>query len=170
MASQSDLPFEIFYVLERSGLTSSAVTTTVSTAIATSTATTSAAATSAASIAATTAAAAFFAWTSFVNGQPATIKLFFMKTVDRIASTVLICHFNETKTFASTGVTVLDDLSAAYCTELCKHLFQALVGNSIGEVTDVKFLTQNPKLPKKLILTLLLGSPKKTGLMRNPGD
>jgi hypothetical protein len=139
------LPFEYLYCYEQLGLASSGIATTVTTAIAT-TSTASATAT----ISTTAAATTFFAWTSFVDCQSTTIELFVMQSIDRITSSIFICHFDESKTLASTGVTVLDDLSAAHCTELCKHLFQALVGNTIGQVTDVKFLTQNPKLPKKL--------------------
>jgi hypothetical protein len=147
---------------------STSVAATVTTAIATtSAATTTTAATATVS---TTAAAAFFAWSSFINGQSTTINFLLVQATDSISSSILVCHFNKSKTFASTGITVLNDLSAAYCTELCEHFFQALAGNTVGQVTDVKFLTQNPKLPKKLNLTLLLGSPKKTGLVRNPGE
>jgi hypothetical protein len=87
-----------------------------------------------------------------------------MQSVDRITSTVFICHFDESKTLATTSVAVLNHLSAAYRTELSKHFFQALVSNTVRQVTDIKFLTQNPKLQKKLTLTLLLGSLKRQDL------
>jgi hypothetical protein len=104
-------------------------------------ATTISAATATTTISASTApapAARVLARTSFVDGQRATIMLGVVEIVDRVLCVLGIFHFDKSKTFAATGVAILDHLGAANRPKLGKQLLERFIGNSVGQVPYIQ--------------------------------
>jgi hypothetical protein len=110
-------------------------TATATTAIAAA----AAAATAAiAAAAATTTTAALFARAGFVDGQATAIDFFQVESLNGRLSLAIVVHFDEAKSLAAAGVTILDDLSTFHLAVLAKQLFQALAGGVIAQVSNIQ--------------------------------
>jgi hypothetical protein len=97
----------------------------------------SAAATTA-TIAASAAATALFARASFVHGQAATINLFEVEGLNGCLSLAIVVDFDEAKSFAAAGVTVLDDSRVLDLAKLRKELFQTLARNAVSQIPNIQ--------------------------------
>jgi hypothetical protein len=74
--------------------------------------------------AATAAAATIFARTRFVHGQRATFVLLVVEALNGRLGFSVRAHFDETKAFAPSRVSVLDDLRALHRAEFREQLFK----------------------------------------------
>jgi hypothetical protein len=112
-------------LLLREGDESASVATAaaIATAVAATAAATTAA-TVAASATAATAATAIFARAGFVHGQGASAVLLAVEPRDRRLGFFVAAHFDESETFASTGVAIVDDLGRHHLAKLLEHLFE----------------------------------------------
>jgi hypothetical protein len=107
--------------------TSAAVTTATTAAAATTTvatATTAASPTAAVSTAATATTGAFFFGSGFIDGERATVVLLTVQSGNGRLGFLIRGHFHESKTFAATGFSIVDDLSGNDLAMRAKHLFQ----------------------------------------------
>jgi hypothetical protein len=91
---------------------------------ATAAATVSAAAATTTAAAAAAAAATIFARTRFVHGQRATFVLLVVEALNGRLGYTVRAHFDETKAFAPSRVSVLDDLRALHRAEFREQLFK----------------------------------------------
>ena len=101
----------------------------LATAVATTTsASTVAAAATAASTVATAATpsstTALFAGASFVDGQRTPVVILLVQSTDRFVGGVVIPHLDESEALASSGVTILNNLSTLHRAELAEQRFQ----------------------------------------------
>lgn len=72
----------------------------------------------------TTATTTILAGLGFVNRQRAALVVGLVQGADRGLPFLVIRHLNETKSFATTGIAVGNDLGAFNGTEFSKQLFQ----------------------------------------------
>jgi hypothetical protein len=94
-------------------------------------------ATAATTMATATAAAATFL--SFVDADVTSVDFRFVESVDGSASAFII-HFNKTKTAGASRVTIKDNFGRLYVSVLSKKVFERLVVDAPGEVSDKKIL------------------------------
>jgi len=124
--------------------TATATASVAAPATAAASATEPAAATAAATEPAATAAAsttAFFAGPGFVDGKGASAMLLPVERCDRRLGFLIGAHFDETETFGTTGVAVVDDLGRHDGAVLPEQLFEFRAIHAVAQVPDVKLLT-----------------------------
>jgi hypothetical protein len=112
--------------------------TAESTATATITTATATKATSATAESTATACWTFFARTSFVNSDGATIKLFTIPELNSSLSCFLGVHFYETETAGSASHFVGYDTGFFYITGLGKGLSQTVLGGVVRQTTNIQ--------------------------------
>ena len=118
-----------------------AATTAAATVTTTTSATSAAAAAAAATVATTTSATALFPRAGFIDGQRPSIDIFSVHSFNRRLGARPVGHFDESKSFASPGVTVHDHLCAFDLPIGSKQLLELLVADAVAQIADVKTRT-----------------------------
>ena len=119
------VPSAFEFQREARGLaTAVAATSTTTSAVAAATTAAAATSTVATTAAASTSTTALFAGASFVDGQRTSAVILLVQAADRFVGGVIVPHLDESKTFAPTGVPVLNDLSTLHRAELAEQGFQ----------------------------------------------
>src|SRR6476660_4981417 len=88
--------------------------------------------------AATATTAAFLAGPGFVHRQAASVHFLQIHRLNSGRRLAAVRHFDEAKALAAPGVTVLYDLRAFDSPVFSEELFQALTGNAVTQIADIK--------------------------------
>src|SRR5262245_49455590 len=93
--------------------------------------------------AATTATAAGLFRPSFIDGHCAAIEFLIVHGLNGLSGCVVVGHFDEGEAFASSGVSILNDLGARDGTELGEDFLQLRAVDVVAQIADIKLLTHN---------------------------
>jgi hypothetical protein len=127
-------------------IAATAPTITPAAAAATATVSTPAAAFTTTAVAATTTAKttcarwAGFHRTGFIHHDAATTQGLTVHALDGGLCFGIAAHFDKTKAFGATGVTLHHDFCAGYSTKSCKSLLQIAITYRVGQIAHIQFV------------------------------
>ncbi|MDD3118266.1 MAG: hypothetical protein PHQ27_03730 [Victivallales bacterium] len=84
-----------------------------------------------------TAGTAIFARTSFIDDDLSAAEFAAVQTVNRFLGRVVVIDFNKTKTFGSTGFTVIDDPGRCDFSECFESISEVTFIDTIGNVSHI---------------------------------
>ena len=142
----SDLPAVVAAV--SAAVATSVVAASTTAAIATATAVSAAVTTASTTIASTTSAAIIFAWACFIYDHIAAVVFLAVKLSYRRSRIVVRSHFDKPEATRTSGLTVVNNIGRVYRSGGHKILLQIFARHAKRQISDVKFISHFPQLPK----------------------